>query len=237
MLSVDAPFNPAVLSPALTSLAELPESPSLSAMPSPSGYGSISQVLLPDATPSPAIHNNALRFDEYAVESTPPADSGTMTMLKLQLASLENTAMERLVKIEYLESQLEAARDQRLRDAEELEKQVSELEEQLQATLKPDEQLTQQVASLEEQLRHAQKAQKQAVEEALKKVQTETSASRATALREHHARWDAATLACDAKAAWMAVRDTAEGELELIRSNRETLAVLLAGLEQCCLAS
>lgn len=237
MLSVDAPFNPAVLSPALTSLAELPESPSLSAMPSPSGYGSISQVLLPDATPSPAIHNNALRFDEYAVESTPPADSGTLTMLKLQLASLENTAIERLVKIEYLESQLEAARDQRLRDAEELEKQVSELEEQLQATLKPDEQLTQQVASLEEQLRHAQKAQKQAVEEALKKVQTETSASRATALREHHALWDAATIACDAKAAWMAVRDTAEGELELIRSNRETLAVLLAGLEQCCLAS
>lgn len=232
MLSIDAPFNPGAVSPALTSLTELPESPSLSAMPSPTGYGSISQVLLPEVTPSPAPHNAALRFEEFAAETPPMFDSAAVTMLRLQVASLENTATERLMKIEFLESQLQSAKEARIHDAEELSKQMSELEQQVQASLRPDEQLTQQVAFLEEQLRHAQTGQEQAVQEALEKLEADESASRAKALRTKRVRCDAAIAACTAGAAWSAVRDTAEGELELIRSNKEMLAVLLAGLDR-----
>lgn len=232
MLTVDAPFQPGALSPALSSLTELPESPTLSAMPSPTGYGSISQVLLPDVTPSPAIHNAALRFDEFAAETPPRVDSGAITLMRLQLASLENVATERLTKIEYLEAQLQAAREARLRDTEDLANQISVLEEQVQESLRPDEQLTQQVASLEEQLQHARSAQDQAVREALKRSEAEAKTSRANALQEQQTRWHASSAACKVASAWRTVHNTAEGELDLIRSNLETLAVLSAGLAQ-----
>ena len=138
------------------------------------------------------------------------------------------------MKIEYLESQLQTARDARIQDAEELSKQVTELEEQLQASLRPDEQLTHRVASLEDQLRHAQAAQEQAVQEALGRMQAEKSVSEMDAVQVHHARWEATNAACEAKAAWNVVYAEAESELELIRSNKQMLAVMLAGLDQYC---
>ena len=235
MLSIDAPFQAGALSPALTSLTELPESPSLSAMPSPSGYGSISQVLLPDVTPSPAVHNAALRFEEYAAETPPSYDSGAVTMLRLQLAALESSNTERLMQIEYLEAQLQTAKDARLRDTEELARQISDLEDQVQASLRPNEQLTQQLASLEDQLQHAQAAQQQAVQEALRQKEAQAVASRTDSLRIQQVRWETSTAACKASTAWSAVCDTAEGELELVRSSLETLAVLMAGLDQYAL--
>lgn len=232
MLSIDAPFHAGLLSPALSSLTELPESPSLSAMPSPGGYGSISQVLLPDVTPSPAVHNAALRFEEYASHTPPAYDGGAVTMLRLQLAAMENTTTEKSMKIEYLESQLQTAKDARIRDAEELARQISELEAQVQASLLPNEQLTEQVAALEEQLQHAQNAQEQAVQEALRQTEAQTQAAQTDVLRVRQARWEASAVACKASAAWNAVCETAEGELELVRANLETLAVLMAGLDQ-----
>ena len=49
-----------------------------------------------------------------------------------------------------------------------------------------------------------------------------------------HARWGAAVAACQASAAWKLVGDMAQGELELLRSNREMLSVLLAGVKEHC---
>lgn len=234
MLSeIDAPFRPGAVSPSLTNLTDIPESPSLSAMPSPTGYGSISQVLLPDVTPSPAIHNMALRFDDFA-NDMPMGDTGTSTMLRLQLASAEHMAIERLSRIEALEAQLQNAKEARLQDAEDLARQISVLEEEVQGHLRPDDRLTQYAATLEEQLAHAQAAREQAVSEAVEQSRTQAEVCRTRALKVQQGKWEAVTAACDASASWRAVRDAAEGELELVRSNREMLTVLLAGLGHYC---
>lgn len=234
LADVDAPFHSLMASPTPSqlTLADIPESPMLSAMPSPSGYGSISQVLLPDVTPSPAPHPLTLRYDDSADVS--PIESATSTLLRLQLASLENTAHERQTRIETLEAQLAAATEARLRDTEDLARQISALEEQIHGNLgagRPDDRLAQYAAELEEQLAQAQVVRDGAVADALKQAALDAVASQAAALQCQQAKVDLAAAACDARAAWGAVRCTAEGELEMVRSNRETLAVLLAGLD------
>lgn len=233
LAEVDAPFRSLMASPTPShlTLTDIPESPTLSAMPSPSGYGSISQVLLPDVTPAPAPHPQ-LRFDSTEVS---PIEGATATMLRLQLASVENMAHERLARIEALEAQLASATEARLRDAEELARQISVLEEQVHGnSAKPnaDEKLSQYAASLEEQLAQAQLVRDEAVADALKQAALEAMASHMAALQKQQAVWDLSAAAGEAHSAWQAVKCTAEGELEMVRSSRETLSVLLAGLEQ-----
>ncbi|CDO75879.1 hypothetical protein BN946_scf184672.g12 [Trametes cinnabarina] len=233
MLSeIAAPFRPGAVSPSL-SVIDIPESPSLSALPSPTGYGSISQVLLPDVTPSPAVHNTTHLFDNMKLDTPTATDGATLTLLRLQLAAAESRAQERLAQMQSLEEQLHAAKAARMRDAEELAKQISQLEEQVHGNLHIDNQRVEQIAVLEEMLRDAQSAQEQSVKDVKRRAEDAHNAARAATLqvRQVEAKAAIALAARDAAAAWGTVRDTAESELDFVRANRETLALLLAGLE------
>ena len=98
-------------------------------LPSPGDFVSISQVLLPTVTPSPAVHN--INFFETQ-PGLPIIEGGaTVTMLKLQLASAESLARERLEQMQRLEAQVEAMKERRAREEKELAEQVSFLEEKL----------------------------------------------------------------------------------------------------------
>ncbi|KAL7285774.1 hypothetical protein ACG7TL_000883 [Trametes sanguinea] len=233
MLSeVAAPFRPGAISPSL-SVIDIPESPSLSALPSPTGYGSISQVLLPDVTPSPAVHNTTHLFDNMKPETPTATEGATLTLLRLQLAAAESRAQERLTQMQSLEEQLHAAKEARMRDAEELAKQISQLEEQVHGNLLVDSQRVEQITVLEEMLRDAQTVQEQSLKDVKRRAEEAHSAARAATLqvRQVEARATLALAARDAGAAWGTVRDTAESELEFVRANREMLSLLLAGLD------
>ena len=237
---IPAPFRAGAISPSL-SVIDIPDSPNLSTLPSPTGYGSISQVLLPDVTPSPAIHNTTHLFDDLKPDS-PTADSGALTLLRLQLAAAENRAQERLKQMQSLEEQLHAAKAARMRDAEELSKQIAELEQQVHGNLLVESQRSEQIAVLEEMLRDAQSAQDKSIKDAARKAEDAICASKAAALqaRQIQAKSQVALAASHAGAAWFRVRDTADSELELVRANREMLSLLLAGLDHslaqlsCC---
>ncbi|EKM60781.1 uncharacterized protein PHACADRAFT_246908 [Phanerochaete carnosa HHB-10118-sp] len=234
LADVDSPFHALMASPTPSqlTLADIPESPLLSAMPSPSGYGAISQVLLPDVTPAPAPHAQ-LRYDDSAKAS--PIESSAVTMLRLQLASVEHMAQERLGRIQALEVQLASAAEARLHDAEELARQISTLEEQVHGNLAkpdPDEKLLLYAASLEDQLAQAQNVRDEAVADALEQAAYDAAASQTAVLQKQQAMWDLSSVACEAHSTWQAVKCTAEGELEIVRSGRGTLNVLLAGLNQ-----
>ncbi|TRM65676.1 hypothetical protein BD626DRAFT_485521 [Schizophyllum amplum] len=108
--TTSTPFPPG--SPALSSMGLTPATPG-------GGYGSISQVLLPEVTPSPAPFNVSARFDDAArsfnqeKSARSPGDSSALaTLLRLQLASAENTARERLQRLQVLEEELHAAKQE-----------------------------------------------------------------------------------------------------------------------------
>ncbi|KAI0067957.1 hypothetical protein BV25DRAFT_895473 [Artomyces pyxidatus] len=226
---VTAPFS-GTASPAISHIElAIPDSPSLSALPSPNGYNSISQILLPDVTPSPAKFAQ-LTPDRLGV------DSSLVMMLRLQLASMENTAKERLGQIQSLEHQLASAKELRLREADELAHQVTTLEEQMRCTLETRERTmvdqTATIAHLEQQLHWADVARDNAVKDAVCTASDDAMRLKAAAVDSENRRWQVACAAGAAASQWGSVRTAAEGELELLRSNRETLSVLLAGLDQ-----
>ncbi|OBZ79247.1 Dol-P-Glc:Glc(2)Man(9)GlcNAc(2)-PP-Dol alpha-1,2-glucosyltransferase [Grifola frondosa] len=198
-----APFRAGAISPLLHASLDVPDSPSLSAMPSPGGYGSISQVLLPDVTPSPAIHHTTHIFENMVTGSPTPA-SGNVTMLRLQLAAAESRAQERLTQIQSLESQLHNAKEARLRDAEELAKQISQLEEQVHGNLLVDSQRLEQIAVYEEELRQAHTQREQAVQEATMQAQGAIQAAQATAqgVQGLQSKWEMVAASQLASAAW-----------------------------------
>ncbi|KZT06293.1 uncharacterized protein LAESUDRAFT_188676 [Laetiporus sulphureus 93-53] len=231
MLSeIPAPFRLGAISPSVSfSTDAMPESPSISSLPSPSAYGSISQVLLPDVTPSPAVRISELHFDNAAAGPS-LEDAAAITRLRLQLASVETKAQDRLAEIESLESQLQTAKAARLRDVEELAKQISQLEEQVHGNLNVDSERMEYIKSLEEQLRQAQTAREQAVQEALQRMQERVEVAHGATLAKQQGRWKLALCARDAVGAWNSVRDLAECELERVRADREMLSVLLTGL-------
>ncbi|KAG1757258.1 hypothetical protein EDB19DRAFT_1866203 [Suillus lakei] len=237
MLSeIQAPFTPAGPSPNVGVLAlEVPESPCLSALPSPGGYGSISQVLLPDVTPSPAVHHFNQVFDT-STELPTPMDSGTVTLLRLQVASAENTAKERLVRLQELEEQLHVATHSRVQETEELAKQVTFLEQQLHISVEARERLDEErsafTASLQDQLRHAEARGEQVSDTAFARGQEEAAASWADLLNQKQQKWEVCSLAREIKVEWGSVRQQAEVEQEFLQANRETLKVFLAMLDQ-----
>jgi len=233
---VDLPFKSSSLSPDTPpmQLDVVLESPSLSAMPSPGGYASISHVLLPDITPSPAV------YSENRYENTPeiPAvDAAIVTLLRLQLASAENTAKERLYQLQSLEEQLHMSKESRLRETDELGKHVFLLEQQLRGTVeareKANEEQAAHTASLEDQLRQAEAFRDQAIEAAVAKVNTQAHASWRATLQAEQRKWELSSFARRAVTEWNAVHSLAENELDSIKDHRHTLNVLLAGLDQC----
>ncbi|KAH8086665.1 hypothetical protein BXZ70DRAFT_978451 [Cristinia sonorae] len=226
LYDIPAPFRSGAVSPAPSSLPDIPESPSLSSLPSPTGYGPISQVLLPDVTPSPAVHNG-----QRYLQLEPDLDSSTVTYLRLQLASAESNAQDQLTRIQSLEQQLQNAKEARLRDAEELARQISDLEEQVQGNLNRENERTEYMATLEEALTHAHVASEAAVAEALQKASEQALRSQRAATARLEKRWNLAAMAADTASAWKDVRSNAEAELDMVHANRDMLAVLLAGLD------
>jgi hypothetical protein len=237
MLSeIQAPFTPVGPSPNVGVLAlEVPESPCLSALPSPGGYGSISQVLLPDVTPSPAVHHFNQVFD-ISTELPAPMDSGTVTLLRLQVASAENTAKERLVRLQELEEQLHAAKRSRVQETEELAKQVSFLEQQLRISVEARERLDEErsafTTSLQDQLCHAEASSEQASNAAFARGKEEAGALWADLLNQKQQKWEVCSLAREIKVEWGSVKEQVEVEQEFLQASRETLKVFLAMLDQ-----
>ena len=208
----------------------VPGSPYLSALHSPGAYGSISQVLLPDVTPSPAIHHHSSRYENEPPE-LPAVDAAIVTLLRLQLAAAENTAKERLLRLQTLEEEIHNLKEARLRETEELGKQVSYVEEKLRGNIeardKAEEERAAYTAALEDQIRHDQAYLDQAIENAVGKANSIAQQSSKAERRK----WDSSCSARGASVAWTAVRDLAENELDHVRADLQALSVLLAGLE------
>ncbi|CAL1696255.1 unnamed protein product [Somion occarium] len=232
MLSdIPAPFRSGAISPALSSLPDIPESPTLSTLPSPTGYGSISQVLLPDVTPSPAPHNSH-RFEQMAAgPEIAAADSAIVTLMRLQLASIENIAKERLMTIQSLENQLYSTKQASIRDVEELSTHVSVLEEQVRANLQAEEQRAAYTAQLEAQLADVRTSTEQAVSEAEQKACEEAAAARKAALDTQRLKWEFCSAAERHVQSWKTAKDDITAEVEHYIDTRETLDVLRQQLD------
>lgn len=229
IIDITAPFS-ANASPAHSNISlDIPDSPSLSALPSPVGYGSISQILLPEVTPSPTKMM-------LTPERRSHVDGGVVTMLRLQLASMENTAKERLGQIQSLEQQLAAAKLARIRDADELAGQVGALEQQMRNSLavreRNAEEQTAYIISLEEQLSRAIAVREKAVQQAAKQAADSVMQLHTAAVRVEARKWEFTCAARVASMEWSSVRAIAEGEMDFVRSNRDMLNLLLAGLDQ-----
>lgn len=235
LADVTAPFTPGGVSPNVSAMGlEMPDSPSLSALPSPAGYGSISQVLLPDVTPSPSVHHLTQVF-ETSTELHVPTDSGTVALLRLQVAQAEKTARERLSLVHELEEQLHSLKQSRLKETEELAKQISFLEEQLHSSVQTRERMDEErvafTASLQDELRHAEVRREQAAQEAFVKGQKETRASLDTLLDALHKNWELSSAAREASSLWSFVRGQAEEEKSNLQASRDMLRVFLAMLD------
>ncbi|KAJ7293772.1 hypothetical protein C8J57DRAFT_1269962 [Mycena rebaudengoi] len=229
MLSdMPAPFRPGAASP--TRL--VPESPCLSTFNSPGEFGSsISQVLLPDVTPSPAVHaNSSARHgrdsDVYAV------DAAIVTLLRLQLASAENIAKERLVQLQSMEEEIHNLKQARSHDREQLEEHVLNLEDQLCGNLEFRERTNAHITVLEGQLRTANSFHEEAIDEVVAQARQSAQAANESALKSQQAKLSALWSARVVGTHWTFVRDFAESELDAIKGDREVLAALLADLDE-----
>jgi len=237
MLSdIPAPFVPDITSPSpkARSIGSAPDSPCLTGMHSPGGYGSISQILLPDVTPSPALHHHASRYDNVPTE-LPAVDAAIVTLLRLQLASAEEVAKERSSRLQALEEEMHNLKETRTREIKELENQVSHMEEQLRMNIetrdKAEEERAAYTMALEDQISHDHASLDQAVRDAVEKANSTAQLAQEAALQSERRKWQAACSARGASAAWSSVRDLAQGDLELVRMGMEILTGLLAGLE------
>ncbi|KAJ7225953.1 hypothetical protein GGX14DRAFT_642074 [Mycena pura] len=232
MLSeMPAPFRAGAISP--SSHLEIPESPCLSALNSPGEYGSISQVLLPDVTPSPAVHANTSRFNDKDV---PPVEAAVVTLLRLQLASAESIAKDRLFQMQSMEEEIHNLKQARLQDAEQLRRQVADLEHEVRGSLgvrqRADEDRMAHITSLEDALRQADAARDQAIDDAVAQTRASGQVEADAALRTQEAKTCALWCARVAGTQWAFVRDFAESDLDAIKGEREVLAALLADLHE-----
>ncbi|KAJ7151475.1 hypothetical protein C8R46DRAFT_962468 [Mycena filopes] len=233
MLSeMPAPFRPGAISP--NGHLEIPESPCLSTFNSPGEFGSISQVLLPDVTPSPAVHANTSRYS-MRDSDVPAVDAAIVTLLRLQLVSAESIAKDRLHQLQSMEEEIHNLKQARLRDAEELEKQIGQLENELRGSLETraqtEEERTAHIASLEDQLQHAATLHAQIIGDVAERTR-ENAQAETEALRVQNAKTSAVWAARVAGTQWAFVRDFAESELDALQGDREVLSALLADLDE-----
>lgn len=260
---LDLPATPVMMSPSpsmiiLDSENEGRESPTPLTLPSPGGYTSISQVLLPSVTPAPGMQ---LRSSSFYSERRDPEisemDSATVTLLKLQLASVENIAKERLSQIQKMEEQMHILKERRKKDERELLTHVNDLEERLREALvqrdreKDRDRAASRMAHanneyfsvdspdvhaecrelLDEHIRAAEEERDDAVSKAVSEIAERERAERKKLHDGYERCHILSQVASDTQHLWNNVREVADAELETVRSNRETLAVLLAGLD------
>ncbi|PFH50765.1 hypothetical protein AMATHDRAFT_3620 [Amanita thiersii Skay4041] len=235
LADIPAPF-PDLLSPtASTSGLDIPESPSLSALNSPGGFGSISQVLLPDVTPSPAVHN--LPKYEMNGELT-TVDGAIVTLLRLQLAAAENTAKERLARLQIMEEEMHNMREEQNRHSYEMSTKLYQVETRLRKKEEDEKRMSVErvayTASLEEQLREAQALREQTIQETIMHKKT-IERTWEMSFKSRHMTTEAVCAARIAHAEWGSVRDLSEAELDMVRSDRHLLSIMLAELDRMVL--
>jgi hypothetical protein len=235
LADIPAPFRSGAVSPSPSTTAlEIPESPCLSALNSPGSFGSISQVLLPDVTPSPAFRPNTQRYDMASELS--PVDGATVTLLRLQLASVENTAKERLYQLQTMEQEIHNLKEARNREARDLANRVTYMEEQLRGNMEFQRRVEEERAAytlgLEGQLKQVQVARDQAVEEAVIRSHESAKATQAAVLESQRGLSQVACSARVAASEWGAVRTLAGLELDIVQGDRQALSVFLAELDQ-----
>ncbi|KAF8350172.1 hypothetical protein F5887DRAFT_1224113 [Amanita rubescens] len=219
LADVPAPFASTQISPsASTNGMDIPDSPCLSVLNSPGAFGSISQVLLPDMTPSPAVHNNTR---------------------KLQLVAAENMAKERLSRLLTMEDEMHNLKQEHRRETSELSMQLSQMQDKLCEKEEYEERLAVERAahtsSLEEKLRHAQGLQEKAVQDGIARYKERERLSRKAEQRHWHVVMGASCAASVARAGWGSVRELSEAELETVKSDRRLLSGVLAELDRMAL--
>jgi len=228
MLSdIPAPFRSGAASPSLSSQLGIPESPCLSALDSPGGFGSISQVLLPDVTPSPAMHNSLQhsRFNNSLLDSS-TVDSSTTTLLRLQLAAAENTAKERLQQIQAMEEELHDLKQSMAQQMEESQRQMAYMESQWRSSNDDTASL------LEEQMQKEQSIREQIVAEAISRCQDEARETIMRSVEDERLKFQVVTCAQLASASWNTVLSACEDDLEAVQHDRAMISVLLMQLDQ-----
>jgi len=191
-------------------------------------FTSISQVLFP-SLPEQTPVEQALLAPEVVSQSPPGAEtSAAVDLLKMQLAFAEGQRSERDARIEYLESQLVSSREAREREASELSTQVSDLEEQLKELLGDRERETgRRIDELEARLQDKDVEWECEIAAAVSRVEAQSVTDRERLLSIERRKWRVRS----ATMAWECAKETACNELELIRSNRRFVEVILAGLD------
>ncbi|KAF8632592.1 hypothetical protein AX15_001798 [Amanita polypyramis BW_CC] len=238
LADVPAPFGSGPISPSISfSGMDIPDSPCLSALNSPSAFGTISQVLLPDVTPSPAVHNGTYKYDVNNDLGT--ADGALVTLLKLQLVALENTAKERLIRLQTMEEEMHNLKEEHKRETSELSMQLSQMQGWLYEKEDDEDQLaverTAYTALLEEQLKEAHVSREKAIQDEIVRYKERERASRKDAHGLQRIVVEATCAATVAQAGWDSVHGLSEAELEMIRSDRQLLSVILAELDRMTL--
>lgn len=237
LADVPAPFRSGAASPSLSSHLGLPDSPGLSVIDSPGGgYGSISQVLLPDVTPSPAVNHNVQqnKFQLTLDASKSAVDSSTATLLRLQLASMESTAKERLKQMQAMEEEMHNIKQAHAQQMEEMQKQVHYMESQ---SKRKDERVSDMFkASLEEQLRQQRMAQDEGFRRSVIQFQDNAKRMHTRVLDSERAKMAVVSSASRASLKWDTVASVCEAELDYVRADRAMLAFLLAQVDQMSMA-
>jgi hypothetical protein len=230
MLSdIPAPFRSGAVSPSLSSQMDGPSSPCLSAIDSPPGSSSIAQVILnlPDITPSPAVHYGLQQSRFSLSPDSPSGDSGTVTMLRLQLAAADDKAKNNLSQVLGLEEEMHNLKQTHAHQMEEMQRQIAYLEMQARAA----DDRTSQATALVEQLHMTQISHKQAIEEAVTRTQENLTSSYNRILKAERCKYE---INCSLQLAvwgWNAVHETCEMELNIVRDDRALLALFLIQLD------
>jgi len=211
---------------------ELPDSPGLSTVSlSPVGYNSISRILLPDVTPSPA----PLRLEMERSVSSGASEAATNTMLRLQLAQQEHMSKERLDRIQSLEKQLHYEREAHEKSARELAQQVTEVDTGLRAHIEATERKIAErdahIITLQGQVKQLNESKKRELGQAVEQTRVQAATTYSNNLQMVHMKWEAADAGRQAAGSWSTVASLFDGHLELIKANREVLTTLLLGLD------
>ncbi|KAF9481683.1 hypothetical protein BDN70DRAFT_511916 [Pholiota conissans] len=268
MLSdIPAPFRSGAASPSLSSQmstglpggpggggGSMPASPLLlstsSLDASPGAYGSISQVLLPDVTPSPAAYMHAsARYNNLLapLDGSKSGSGGKTTMLRLQLAAAERQAAEREAQIRALEEELHELARAGAQQAEESAAQIAYMEQQWRAERAAtaaaaaqtqntqmdeddDEEEQDDTLTLPEVERMLNDA-KYAHEREVQRVWEEAEAARMQEVQRESLRGVLCASAAAAEARWGAVHTACSAEIDVVRDERAVLKLLLVQLD------
>jgi hypothetical protein len=233
MLSeLDAPFHSRADSPSLTYASLDLESPALSRFNSPAAFHSISAVLLPDMTPSPAPHiNRSAQLDDVMTNS---GDAAKATLLRLQLASVEQTAKDRLNRLQALEVEMDELKKARHFEAEQLGAQVAALEMQvrskLQTSMRADEENAVRISTLEERLKQSNAERRDEVAKVAAQTKREATAKQ-DKLKATVRAWQVLNASQGVASTWCSAKVMCQDQLSAVKMDRQVVEVLLQQLD------